>query len=130
MQKGKLKGSINLKPKLKGLIKDRYKDDIKTWFDESKAVAKKTKKKGRKTKVKKPLKGYFPTGKRLYATYKRKDYKAWVFGGGSIKFNGKLYNSPSKAAKAIIDRGSVNGWNFWKYKDKAGNLIRIKNLRK
>ena len=80
--------------------------------------------------VERPLKGMFPGGKVIYATYKGKEYKAWVFGGGSIKFNGKLYNSPSTAAKAIIDRGAVNGWHFWKYKNKAGKLVKIAELRK
>lgn len=135
LQKGKLKGSINLKPKLKGLIKDRYKDDIKTWFDESKAVSKKTKKKGRKTKVRKverPLRGVFSGGKVIYATYKGKEYKAWVYGGGTIKIipSGKLFNSPSMAGISVTKKKTMNGWRFWKYKDKNGELVYIDQLRK
>ena len=95
-----------------------------------KATRKKVKKGRKKRKVaERPLRGVFPGGKVLYATYKGKDYKAWVGSRGRIKYNGKLYDSPSSAGKAIITKGAVNGWNFWKYKDKSGNLIAIKNLR-
>ena len=43
---------------------------------------------------------------------------------------GELYDSPSSAGKAITTKGNVNGWNFWKYKDKSGELRKIADLRK
>ena len=95
-----------------------------------KATRKKVKRGRKKAKgVERPLKGLLRGWQRIYARYKGKDYKAKVRPSGAIEFNGKLYSAPSSAAKAIITKGAVNGWNFWKYKDKSGNLIAIKNLR-
>lgn len=132
LQKGKLKGSLNLKPKLKGLIKARYEDDVKSWFDELKTAVKKTKHKKRKTKVTKerPLRGKFPGGKVIYAKYKGKVYKAWVLANGGIKFKGNIYETPTSVAKEVVKKGAVNGWNFWKYKDENGNLVPLQKLRK
>ena len=62
--------------------------------------------------------------------YKGKLYKANVFKSGQIKLNGKLYDTPSGAGKAVIEKGAVNGWYFWKYKDKSGELVHIVKLRK
>jgi len=133
IQRGRLKGSINLKPKLKGLIKRQYEDDIKTWFDELKAADKKTKKKGSKPKVKggkRPLKGLLGGGKRLYANYKGKMYKAWVFNNGRIKYDGKIYDSPSIVGSVVRGGKATNGWRFWKYKNKSGELVYLSELRK
>ena len=77
-----------------------------------------------------PLKGVFSGGKVIYANYKGKEYKAWVNRLGRIRVNGKRYDTPTGAAKAIVGRGTINGWRFWKYKDKTGDLIAISNLRK
>jgi len=133
LQRGKLKGSLNLKPKLKSLIKRQYEDDIKNWFDELKEAGKKTHRAGKKVgqkSVKRPLKGLLRDWQRIYANYKGKKYKAKVLPSGSIKINEKIYNTPTAAAKAIVDRNTVNGWNFWKYKDGKGNLVPMKTLRK
>jgi len=67
---------------------------------------------------------------RIYTKYKGKDYKAKVLPSGSVKYNGKLYRTPTGAAMVIISRGAINGWNFWKYKNKEGKLVKIEELRK
>lgn len=77
-----------------------------------------------KTKTEeRPLRGKFPGGKVIYAKYKGKEYKAWLKRNGGIRFKNNIYDTPTGAAKVIIERGAVNGWNFWKYKDKSGNLV-------
>ena len=81
-------------------------------------------------KVERPLKGVFSGGKVIYATYKGKDYKAWVVSNGSIKYDGKSYATPSGAGKTVTGKSVVNGWWFWKYKDKAGKLVKISDLRR
>lgn len=133
-QRGKLKVSKNLKRALNQAIRKRQEEKrIKIFGDhKGKAKRKKTKKKGRKTKVVKerPLRGVFPGGKVIYAKYKGNTYKAWIKRNGGIRFKGKIYDSPTGAAQEIIEKGAVNGWNFWKYKDKAGNLIKLRTLRK
>jgi len=129
-QKGKLTGSLDLRPELKRLLTK----DIKNILDEllgkrSKTTPKK-KKKAKKTGESRPLKGKFPTGKMIYANYKGENYKAWVNSIGRIRYAETRYDTPTAAAKAIVSHGSVNGWIFWEYKDKSGNLKKLKELRK
>jgi hypothetical protein len=133
-QRGKLRKSKNLERSLDAAIKNKQKEKRKKIFGKHKGKAKrkKTKKKVRKTKVVKerPLRGVFPGGKVIYAKYKGNIYKAWVKRNGGIRFKGQIHDTPTGAAKEIIEKGAVNGWNFWKYKDGAGNLIKLRTLRK
>jgi len=137
-QKGKLKRSKNLRPRLKHLLTEDTKRIIEEILGIEKQVKDKRKsRQGKSTKekrpiskkIKRPLKGKFESGKVIYATYKGKEYKAWVYGNGGIRFQGKIYETPSGAGKAILDKGAVNGWNFWKYKNSSGELIPIGTLR-
>ena len=136
VQKGKLSGSTNLKRKLRRLIKGRYEDDMKKWFEEWKPPVKPAKKKAKKKSkakgVERPLRGVFPGGKMIYATYKGKEYKAWVYGGGTIKIipSGQLFDSPSMAGISVTKKKTMNGWRFWKYKNENGELVYIDQLRK
>jgi len=129
--RGKLLSSKNLRRLLKSRLKQEWEKEILDIIgDRGKVkVVRKTNIKG-SAKKDKPLKGLFPGGKRLYVTYKGKDYKAWIYGGGTIRFNGKLYDSPTAAGLAITKKGALNGWRFWKYKDKSGNLLYLQKLRK
>jgi hypothetical protein len=132
-QLGKLSRSKNLMPDLIRMLDEHIKRLLgKPKKTGRKKIKKKVKKKSKKVKVQKiqrPLKGLIGGGKRIYATYKGKDYKAVVYNNGKIKLDGIFYESPSGAGKAIVNR-SVDGWYFWKYKDNEGNLVRIHNLRK
>lgn len=132
--RGRLGRSRNLVRELQRAVKQQQeKDRNKIFGEKGKAKPKKPGmrlKKANGERVERPLKGLLRDWQRIYASYKGKDYKARVLPSGSIKLNDKLYSSPSGAAKAIIDRGAVNGWNFWKYKDSSGNLVAIKHLRK
>jgi hypothetical protein len=150
-QRGRLRGSKNLVWELDEAIKERQEAERikilgggkgrgrekkvrkrrKKGKTEERTLRKRLAKRRRKRKmVKRPLRGVFPRGKVIYASYKGKDYKAWVRTNGGIRFNGQTYDSPSGAAKAILDRGAVNGWRFWKYKDKDGNLVMLRDLRR
>jgi len=134
-QRGRLGGSKNLVRKLDAAIKERQKEEriVMLGDGKGKAARKKVKKRRKKAKGKKgerPLRGLLRDWQRIYATYKGKDYKAKVLHSGSIKFGGKLYRTPTGAANAIIKRGAVDGWYFWKYKDKNGKLVYIDQLRK
>ncbi len=134
-KRGKLRTTNNLLPKLKTQVKQKIKEEYEGLFKGHRAIKVKPKKKTtanvKSLKNKKPLKEVFPKGKRLCATYKGKEYKAWVFKSGTVKLksNGQLYNSPSAASKAITKRSS-NGWAFWKYKDNSGKLEPLRKMRK
>jgi len=131
-QMGKLGRSKNLLPFLKRMVTSKVKHDIELLFGKPKEIQKRKKRKVRKTKgriAKRPLKGFFPTGKVIYAAHKGKNYKAWVYSNGTIKFGDQLYNSPSIAGYTIRKKGT-NGWTFWKYKNKSGELVKIGELRK
>jgi len=119
-------------PFLKQIVTLKVKHDIEFLFGNPKELQKIKKRKARKTKesrAKRPLKGFFPKGKVIYAKYKGKDYKALVYSNGTIKFGGQLYYSPSAAGFAARRKGT-NGWRFWKYKNKSGELVCISELRK
>jgi len=46
-----------------------------------------------------------------------------------IRFDGRYYDTPSGDGKAARNK-STNGWAFWKYKDRTGNLVKLAKLRK
>jgi len=131
--KGKLRNSKNLLPILRKRVANKSREEIETIFMGTSFLAKKSKKKERiKRKAELPLKGLLKSYQRIYCSYKGNKFRAKVLPSGIIKMipGGQLFNSPSSAAKAIIDKGAVNGWNFWKYKDKSGNLAPLNKLRK
>jgi len=127
--KGKLKNSINLLPKLKKQVKRKIKEDFDELFKGVPSPGKKKKAKIKKT-GERSLQGYFAHGKVIYVNYKGKEYKAWVYRNGKIKLNGNFFDSPSLAGLAITKKQTMNGWRFWKYKDKNGELVYIDRLRK
>lgn len=135
-QRGQLKRSNNLLPKLKQQVKREQEEERENLFEQhekrmTKGRTDRTQaKSGTGRKEDKPLKGLLRDWQRIYASYKGRDYKAKVLSSGSIKFNGKLYSSPSGAANAIIERGAVNGWCFWKYKNDKGEMVALADLRK
>jgi hypothetical protein len=51
---------------------------------------------------------------------------------GTVRFNGKLYNSPSlaAAAAAACKRSTCNGWTFWRYERAPGDWVQLDALRK
>jgi hypothetical protein len=136
-QLGKLGRSKNLLPFLKRTVTSQVKREIEALFKDpartpTRATRRKATKKAKRVRTRRvqpSLKGLIRAGKRIYATYKGKDYKAVVYGSGKIKLEGEFYETPTAAAKAIVGR-AINGWRFWKYKDGEGNLVRLRNLRK
>ncbi|MGD1042488.1 MAG: GIY-YIG nuclease family protein [Sedimentisphaerales bacterium] len=130
--KGKLKKSKNLRPLLKRMLKDEWIIRRGGILGENEKDTRRVEHRKRKIKKtdKRPLQGYFPQGKVIHANYKGKEYKAWVYSNGRIKVNGEIFDSPSLAGIAITKKKTMNGWRFWKYKDKTGELVYIDKLRK
>jgi len=69
-------------------------------------------------------------GKRLKGTHAGREYRARVLPSGRIKLldAGRIYDSPSAAARAIVKR-SVNGWLWWRYRDSRGRWASLVGLR-
>ena len=82
------------------------------------------------SKTKGPKKLSVLAGKRmqLWGECKGKEYVAQLRKDGTIKYNGKVYNSPSGAATAALGRNS-NGWHFWRFKNKDGEWERLKYMK-
>ena len=77
-----------------------------------------------------------PVGAPLFAPYAGKIYEAVVVKGG-IEFEGKVYDSPTSAGRAVKKKArglvgsaaSTNGREFWRLRDPSnGQLIAIKDL--
>ncbi len=128
-QSGNFINAQNLKPVLKKAVtKAQQKELIKLGLKKTKEVAKPKIKvqKGSKAilaqyNVKKPCK--------IHLKYKNKTYKATVRKDGTILYGGKVFNSPSMAARAIKHRAS-NGWKNWKYERAPGDWVLLDTLRK
>ena len=66
----------------------------------------------------------------LFRTYKGKEYRALLTPKGKIKYNGKIYETPTAAAMSIVTRSTVNGWTFWYFKNAEGEWARLSDLRR
>jgi hypothetical protein len=130
--RGKLKRSNDLRPLLKSKLKDQWIKQLDGIIGHKNRPHGKINKGKIKKSDRKPLQGYFPKWKMIHASYKGKNYKALVSGSGKIKMipSGELFDSPSMAGIAITKKKTMNGWRFWKYKDKNGELVYIDKLRK
>ena len=134
-QGGRLRKATNLERQLRRMMELRQRAELDEIFiRQPRAAAKSTRGTGggrTKTKTKRgadrPLKGIIG-GKRIYATYKGKEFKAIVYLNGRIKFNGRFFDSPSAAGVAARQR-STNGWTFWHVR-KDGELVKLCELRK
>jgi hypothetical protein len=128
--KGNLRQSNDLRPVLKSKMREQWERQFNDIIGgRRKKSVKKTLKTMKVDQNDLPLKGLLRHYQPIYAKYKGRQYKANVLKSGKIKLNGKIYLSPSGLAKSIIDRGAVNGWNMWKYKDQNGNLKSLKFLK-
>jgi len=109
--------------KLKVLVKSRQKAEIDGLFP-----GKKKRARARKGKGFRSLKGLVKWRHRLYRTYKGKEYTAVLLSSGRIRLKGRVFDTPTAAAKAIVGRPTVNGWHFWYIKDSRGEWVRLSDF--
>ncbi len=64
----------------------------------------------------------------IRATYKGRIYKARFRPSGKVILNQRTYSSPSAAGRAIV-KGACGGWSFWRFRNQAGEWVRLKELR-
>lgn len=76
-----------------------------------------------------PLAGVFARTVKIRKRFKGELYRARLRRDGRIRYKGKLYESPSLAAKAVTKR-CVNGWSFWTYEAGPGKWLPLKRLRR
>ncbi|HXX21787.1 MAG TPA: hypothetical protein VEO19_01405 [Terriglobia bacterium] len=76
-----------------------------------------------------PLCPYVKKVFRLRGRSKGKAFHASVRDDGSIRLQGKVYDSPSAAAEAATQY-PVDGWLFWKYERAPGDWVCLDELRK
>lgn len=74
------------------------------------------------------MKGVIERSHALKTEYKSKIFKATLRKDGQISFGGKLYSSPTAAAKAATKRSAINGRKFWKYRNEAGEWVTLSRL--
>jgi hypothetical protein len=131
IQKGKFAIANNIKPELEMLIKAKSKARIEKILGTTKT--KKVKKLKQLTAPHKAPKGLvlhklLSPGAQIKAIYKGKEILATIDEDGKILLSGKLYNSPSAAGVSVIDRSTVNGWQFWKYQNSEGKWVALAEL--
>jgi hypothetical protein len=130
--RGKLKQSKDLRPLLKNRLIEEWEKRLGGMIGGRNKPAGRIKKRTDDKSGEKPLKGLLKNWQRLYTTYKGKDHKAMVRPNGIIEVfpSRERFDSPSMAGIAITKKKTINGWKFWKYKDKNGELVYIDKLRK
>lgn len=67
---------------------------------------------------------------KLRARFKGQTLHAAVGRGGTVRFGGKVYTSPSLAGAAARKYRTCNGWIFWQYERAPGDWVPLNELRK
>ncbi len=75
------------------------------------------------------LAGFVERSTALRAIYRGKTYRATLRPDGTIRLAGKLYPSPSAAARVVVRR-QTNGWAFWRYRDHDREWQPLEAIRK
>lgn len=131
-QRGKFAKAENLRRRFSRDLREKQRRDLAELFGLGTtpllAVAAKSRAKVRGRLP--TLARYVSAPMRLRARFKGRLLRARVRQDGRIRFNGKLYRSPSLAAAAAVKRRTCNGWTFWKYERAPGDWQRLKVLRR
>ena len=133
--KGRFAKSENLKQKVMNDYRARQKEEAGHLWGAKGAELKRKKPKKRvvqKSKItgRKPLLAPYVTSKiKIRCTYKGKIHRAIVRKDGTIQYKGEIYNSPSKAGRAVLGRPGGSGWAFWKYERSPGDWVNLKALK-
>lgn len=125
-QKGKLAGAENLYSSLNDRVKE-LDDERRAQLlggrvarQRRRRVAKSSSPKGVLAGQRRPLKGY-----RLGY-----EYSATLLKSGQISYAGKRYEKPSEAAKAATKAKRINAWTFWHFRDRNGEWVKLRELKR
>jgi hypothetical protein len=126
--KGRTDGQM--RKKLKGLVKQKYRTMVEEMFGEKIKTKRIVTPGAKAAATHRKLKGLVQCNKTLYRTYKGKDYKATLTPSGTIRIGGKNFASPTAAAQAVTKKISGSGWDFWFIKNKDGVWVRLSDYAK
>jgi hypothetical protein len=133
MQLGTFAVKNNLKETLKSLIEAKNQSHLESILGTVKKKKTIVKKHGTAPHVAPKglvLHKLLSPGAEIRAKYKGKEFIATISLTGEIVLDGKSYQSPSAAGVSVIDRSTVNGWRFWKYRKPDGSWEAIGELLK
>lgn len=114
------KSSGQMLTQLQQMVKQKQKDNYDMMFGITPKGAKK-----KIEAISRNIEGLVSKRTQIYRSYKGKEYKAFLYPNGTIRLGNASYNSPSGAAQSVVERGAVNGWNFWYIKDSEGDWVRL-----
>ncbi len=128
-QSGKFIRSQDLNPDFRRKITKAQRRELESLFGQSKEDETEIEEKRLKEGRKPILASYVNKRFKIRFRYMDKLHKATVRKDGTISYRGKIYNSPSAAAHAIIGH-AANGWYCWNYERAPGDWILLNELRK
>ncbi len=71
---------------------------------------------------------YIAGAMEIRGRYKGKLERVRMRKGGSIRMNQVVYDSPSLAGAAAVERRTCNGWTFWTYERSPGDWVSLGKL--
>ncbi len=137
--KGKLVRSEDLRRKFRRDIQRKNQSDLDGIFGREMVVEAEDRPSVRawNTRIREATGGRMPTLAqyikepiKLKGHHKGKTIHANVNSTGHVRFNGKVYTSPSLAAAAAVKRPTQNGWTFWHYERGPGDWVPLAKLRR
>lgn len=130
-QKGKFAKSEDLRRRFRRDIKRSVLQEMDCLFGESHPVKKAPKVVSKSHEGRTPvLAAYISTPMIIRARFKGEMLMARVRRDGSIRYDGKVYTSPSEAGAVACKRPTCNGWTFWQYERAPGDWVLLDALRK
>lgn len=126
--KTKFAKSQDLKRYFKRIVTEGHRRELNRLFGPTAAEARRVRQVPVKGKAP-SLASYITKRTKIEWPFKGVTYRAIVQANGTIRFQGKLFNSPSLAASHITHR-PMGGWHAWRYEAAPGQWEPLDNLRK
>lgn len=127
IRSGKIASSDNLRPKLSKLIKEKD-DDRRARILGGNLTKRRLRKKATSKRGSNILAGSFDRAIALCGLRAGYEYRGSLKKNGEISYDGTSYPSPTAAASAAVGR-RINGWSFWKYRNKNGAWVPLSTLK-
>lgn len=127
-QIGRLVGSEDLRRPLQAELRTRHQQALRDLMGERPRVREREPTKARRSKEGRPAAGLVERTVTLRVAYKGEEHKARLLPNGTIRYQGRAYDSPSGAAQAIRKK-PTNGWSFWHMQDRRGEWKRLGDFR-